>query len=113
MLTVTTRPGYLCAFALPLILVSCTKGDWHPETPALQDSKLVVEVFSSPSDSEQGYSAIREAANAAMDTADFKSASNYITLEFRNDPDSPEEAARTAQKTSLNPDVLAVIGHSL
>jgi ABC-type branched-subunit amino acid transport system substrate-binding protein len=107
-----TCRSYLGAATLLVSLVSCAKSDWHAPPPDPENLKLTIEVFSAASDSEEGYSAIREAALLAKDTEEFKKAATYVTLDLQNDPDNLEDAARIAQKTSLNPGVLAIIGHS-
>lgn len=99
---------------LALLLGSCSSANWHPDPPlpGSPDSKLVVDVFWSASDSEDGYSAIREAANAAMGTDEYNAVKPYIDLNLKADEDSPDEAAKIARDVSLDPHTLAVIGHS-
>ena len=55
---------------------------------------------------------MKEGAIAAEDTLEYKEAANYVKLNLQNDQDSPEEEARVARDVSLDPSVLAVIGHS-
>jgi ABC-type branched-subunit amino acid transport system substrate-binding protein len=106
------RRAYCGAVVLAMLLVSCSDTNWHPDPSEQSNEKLVIDVFWSASDSEQGYSAIKEGAIAAEDTDEFKEAGNYIKLNLQDDKDSPEEEASVARNVSLNPGVLAVIGHS-
>ena len=73
---------------------------------------LKIELFWSDADSQQQYSPIKAGAEAATKTATFQQVEKHIRLDEREDPDSPEAAARVARSLRLDPSVLAVVGHS-